>query len=91
MPRIYVEWLRTRTDRQRRELARRLTQAMSEVAGVAPESVSVVFNEIDPARQAKGGVFWSDVLKKAGKPAAKPNRAVPAKKTAARKPRAPRG
>ena len=37
---------------------------MSEVAGVPPEMVTVVFDEIDPARQTRAGVFWSDAMKK---------------------------
>ena len=64
MPRIKVEWLATRTATQRAALAKKLTDAMVEVAKVPPDSVNIVFDEIDPRHQTKGGVFWADILKK---------------------------
>ena len=63
MPRVRVEWLNTRTAEQRADLARRITESMVDVAGVRPEQVTVVFEEIDPSMQSKGGVFWEDILK----------------------------
>lgn len=64
MPRIRVEWLNTRTAEQRREIAQRVTQAFVDVVAVRPDQVTVVFEEIDPRLQAKGGVFWDELLKK---------------------------
>ncbi len=63
MPRIRVEWLNTRTAEQRREIAQRVTQAFVDVVAVRPDQVTVVFEEIDPRLQAKGGVFWNELLK----------------------------
>lgn len=63
MPRIRVEWLSIRTDEQRQALADRITQAFVEVAKVQPDQVNIVFEEIDPKHQAKGGIFWSERLK----------------------------
>ena len=63
MPRVRVEWLNTRTEEQRADLARRITDAMVAVVDVKPDQVTVIFDEIDPRHQAKGGVFWSDILK----------------------------
>ena len=65
MPTIRMQWLNTRTDKQRRELAKRFTQAMVDVVGVSKDIVHVIFDEVDPRMHAKGGVFYSDVLKKA--------------------------
>jgi 4-oxalocrotonate tautomerase len=64
VPRIRVEWLSTRTAEQRREIAKRITETFVEVVKVRPEQVTVVFEEIDPRLQAKGGVFWDEILKK---------------------------
>jgi 4-oxalocrotonate tautomerase len=64
MPRIRVEWLNTRTEQQRRAIARRITEAFVEVVSVKPDQVTVVFEEIDPSHQAKGGVFWNEILAK---------------------------
>lgn len=64
MPRIRVEWLNTRTAEQRREIAQRITAAFVDVVSVRPDQVTVVFEEIDPRLQAKGGVFWDEILKK---------------------------
>ena len=65
MPTIHVQWLNTRTDRQRRELAKRFTKAMVDVVDVSKDIVNVIFDEVDPRNHAKGGVFYSDILKKA--------------------------
>ena len=83
MPTIRMQWLNTRTEKQRRELANRFTQAMVDVVGVSKDIVHVIFDEVDPRMHAKGGVFYSDVLKKA--PAKRKTRKAPAKQAAARK------
>jgi len=83
MPTIRMQWLNTRTEKQRRELAKRFTQAMVDVVGVSKDIVHVIFDEVDPRMHAKGGVFYSDVLKKA--PAKRKTRKAPAKRAAARK------
>lgn len=63
MPRVTVEWLAIRSPEQRADLARRITDSVVEVTACRPDQVTVVFNEIDPGHQAKGGVFWTDILK----------------------------
>ena len=83
MPTIRMQWLNTRTEKQRRELAKRFTQAMVDVVGVSKDIVHVIFDEVDPRMHAKGGVFYSDVLKKA--PAKRKTRKAPAKRAAAKK------
>ncbi len=45
---------------QRRELARRITEAFVAVYGSTPESVQVFFSEVDTAHWAKGGVMGCD-------------------------------
>ena len=89
MPTIHVQWLNTRTDRQRRELAKRFTKAMVDVVDVSKDIVNVIFDEVDPRNHAKGGVFYSDILKKASvkrktRKTRKPRKA-PAKRAAAKK------
>jgi 4-oxalocrotonate tautomerase family enzyme len=83
MPTIRLQWLNTRTDKQRRELAKRFTQAMVDVVGVSKDIVHVIFDEVDPRHHAKGGVFYSDILKKA--PAKRKTRKAPAKQATVRK------
>lgn len=63
MPRITVEWLAIRTAEQRMQLARRITDAVVDVTSCRPDQVTVLFNEVNPDLQAKGGVFWTDILK----------------------------
>jgi phenylpyruvate tautomerase PptA (4-oxalocrotonate tautomerase family) len=83
MPTIRMQWLNTRTEMQRRELAKRFTQVMVDVVGVSKDIVNVIFDEVDPRMHAKGGVFYSDILKKA--PAKRKTRKAPAKRAAAKK------
>ena len=83
MPTIRMQWLNTRTDKQRRELVKRFTQAMVDVVGVSKDIVNVIFDEVDPRDHAKGGVFYSDILKKT--PAKRKTRKAPARRAAAKK------
>ena len=48
MPLVNIEWTPGRTDKQRDEVAQRVVQAMTEVTGLAPESIWVKFNEVSP-------------------------------------------
>ena len=64
MPRIRIEWLNTRTQEQRQALVNKITDAFVEVVKVRREQVNIVFEEIPPHLSAKGGVFWSEILKK---------------------------
>lgn len=64
MPRIKIEWLSTRTHEQRQALVNRITEAFVDIVKVRPEQVTVIFEEISPRLQAKGGVFWEEILKK---------------------------
>lgn len=45
---------------QKRELARRITEAFVEVYGTAEESVQVFFNEVDGENWAKAGTMGCD-------------------------------
>ena len=62
MPRIHVEWLAIRTQEQREELAREITDAMVKVANVEPDGVTVVFHETPPELIMKGGKSWTQIL-----------------------------
>lgn len=62
MPRVHIEWLATRNQQQREEVARRITDAIVDVTGVVPDHVTVVFHEQDPDKVIKGGRTWSSIL-----------------------------
>jgi 4-oxalocrotonate tautomerase len=62
MPIVEVKLWAGRTREQKAELARRFTEAMVEVVGCPPESVSVVFEDYPQSDWAEGGVLadeWS--------------------------------
>jgi len=60
MPRITIEWFNTRSDGQRRELARRITEVMVEVAAVKADAVTIRFDEFDQHLFARGGVIAAE-------------------------------
>jgi 4-oxalocrotonate tautomerase len=60
MPYIIVKALKGRPVDQKRQLARRITDATIEVYGVQPEVVSVRFEEVEPDSLAVGGVLKVD-------------------------------
>jgi 4-oxalocrotonate tautomerase len=60
MPRITIEWYNTRSDEQRREIARRITEVMVDVAAVKPDAVTIRFDEFDQRMYARGGVIAAE-------------------------------
>jgi 4-oxalocrotonate tautomerase family enzyme len=57
MPRVKVEWIEGRTQAQREEIARRVTQVFVDVVGVTPDRVQVVFFEYPATHHFKAGVL----------------------------------
>jgi len=60
MPFITVEILKGRTLDQRREFARRVTEAAVETLNAKPASVRITFRELDPTELARGGTLVVD-------------------------------
>ncbi|MCM2327491.1 MAG: 4-oxalocrotonate tautomerase [Lysobacter sp.] len=60
MPLIQVELFEGRTDDQKREYAKALTEASVRVLGIEPGAVDVIFREVRRSDWATGGVLWSD-------------------------------
>lgn len=60
MPYIIVKALAGRGPEQKRELARRITDATVELYKVNPEAVTVRFEEVEPDSLAVGGVLRID-------------------------------
>lgn len=63
MPYIIIKALRGRSVELKRELAKRITDATVDVYGVAPEVVSVRFEEVEPDSLAVGGILKADGAK----------------------------
>lgn len=60
MPTIKVELFAGRTLEQKRALAQALTEATVRTLGASPDSVDVMFFDIQRQDWATGGVLWSD-------------------------------
>ena len=60
MPMIRVEMSRGRTADQKRAVLEAITAAMQEHCGCTPESVHVVFFDVDNSDWGVGGRFLSD-------------------------------
>ena len=60
MPRIIVQAISGRTLEQKRDLARRLTDAVVEAWGVEPEIVTVRIEEVAPENFARAGLLAAD-------------------------------
>jgi 4-oxalocrotonate tautomerase len=60
MPFITVEILKGRTLDQRREFARRVTEAAVETLDARAAAVRIVFRELDPTELARGGSLVVD-------------------------------
>jgi len=60
MPIVRVEMWPGRSQTQKAELARLITDAMVSVAKTSPEAVIVVFQDVDKGDWAQAGVLASD-------------------------------
>jgi 4-oxalocrotonate tautomerase len=60
MPRIIVQAIAGRTIEQKRDLARRLTDAVVEAWGVEPQIVTVRIEEVPPENFARAGLLAAD-------------------------------
>lgn len=60
MPTIRVELFAGRTVEQKRALARTLTDATATTLGVRPDSIDVIFTDVEKSDWASGGRLWSD-------------------------------
>ena len=61
MPRVKIELIEGRTVEQKREVAAAVTRAVVEGFGVAPDVVTVRFEEVPAHNMAKAGVLRSDI------------------------------
>ncbi len=60
MPIVEITWFDGRSIEQKREIARKVTDALSDVTGCPSEAVSVVFNDRARHDLAKGGKLACD-------------------------------
>jgi 4-oxalocrotonate tautomerase len=60
MPTIRVELMTGRTPEQKKELASAITEATCKVLGTKPESVDILFFDIERHDWSTGGVLWSE-------------------------------
>jgi 4-oxalocrotonate tautomerase len=64
MPDVHICWLEGRTVEQKRKVAERITQVLTEEAGAKPESTHIVFVDIPHTNFASGGMLVADRNKK---------------------------
>ncbi len=60
MPFVSIDMLEGRTLEQKREIVRRVTDVISEVAGVKPADVWIKFNEMKKEDFSTGGKLYID-------------------------------
>jgi 4-oxalocrotonate tautomerase len=60
MPIVQIDFLEGRTVEQKRELAKKVTQAVCESANCAPESVTIILRDLPKTDIAKAGTLMCD-------------------------------
>ncbi|MPM48923.1 2-hydroxymuconate tautomerase [bioreactor metagenome] len=60
MPIVQIDMLEGRTVDQRRELVKRVTEAISESADCPPSAVTIIIREMDKEHLGQGGVLRAD-------------------------------
>jgi 4-oxalocrotonate tautomerase len=61
MPVVTIDFLEGRTLEQKREMAKRITEVISETAEVSPQVVWIKFNEMRKEDFSTGGKLKSDI------------------------------
>ena len=61
MPIVTVQLLEGRTDDQKRNLIEKVTDAVAETTGAAPEKISIIIEEMKPSHYAVAGKRISDL------------------------------
>jgi 4-oxalocrotonate tautomerase len=60
MPVIHIEMWPGRTQAQKQELARVITEAFVNIARTTPEATIIIFNDVSKENWAQGGVLASE-------------------------------
>lgn len=60
MPTVHIELFAGRTIEQKRACAQAVTEAVSRTLGGSPDTLDVVFVEVERHNWATGGTLWSD-------------------------------
>ncbi|MCX8278524.1 MAG: 4-oxalocrotonate tautomerase family protein [Dehalococcoidia bacterium] len=60
MPIVNVALYAGRTDQQKSDLAKAITKAISETAGVPDSATTIIFQDVEKSNWAVGGVMISD-------------------------------
>lgn len=60
MPIVQIDMIEGRTTEQKREMAKKVTQAIVETAKCSPDAVNIVIRETSKENIAKAGILMSD-------------------------------
>lgn len=60
MPVVHIEMVEGRTLEQKRELAKRITEAIVEITAARPENVRIFFYDIPKTHMAQAGILRID-------------------------------
>jgi 4-oxalocrotonate tautomerase len=63
MPHVQITMLQGRTAAQKRKVAERVTQVLTEEIGTPPDGISISFVEVPKDSYARGGVLMADKQK----------------------------
>lgn len=60
MPTIQVYWFEGRTQEQKAQLAKEMTEIVARIGKTAPENTHVIYHDIKRSDWAEGGVMMSE-------------------------------
>jgi 4-oxalocrotonate tautomerase len=60
VPNITIQWYAGRTDQQRREIVKAITEAMVKIGKTTPDQVHIVFQDVEKAYWGVNGKLASD-------------------------------
>jgi 4-oxalocrotonate tautomerase len=60
VPNITIQWYAGRTEQQRREIVKAITEAMVKIGKTTPDQVHIVFQDVEKANWGYNGKLASD-------------------------------
>lgn len=62
MPIVQIELIEGRSEDQKREMAKQITETISQVAKTPKENVKIIFREMTTTNYAQGGKLTKDII-----------------------------
>lgn len=62
MPIVKIDLIKGRSEEQKRQMAKEITETISSVGKTPKENVKIIFNDMEPLNYSQGGKLTKDII-----------------------------